>query len=166
MAWADLLVERLPMDQLLSEQHQTDALLADPLEPELLEEVSEFEVHYPHSRLLPGCEHVTEHEYVLLTVDPKNKEARRQVVQRNDGLLTPEETKREWAQCCHAMRKEIQTWVDINNISRKPREKARNIIDTRWVLKWKWDTPTSVAHSTDAKKAVRVIRARLTLRGP
>ncbi len=40
MAEADLLVERPPMDQLLSEQHQTYALLADSLEPELLEEVS------------------------------------------------------------------------------------------------------------------------------
>ncbi len=85
---------------------------------------------------------MTEHEYVLLTVDPKNKEARRQVVQRNDDLLTPEETKREWAQCCQAMRKEIQTWVGLNNISRKPRDKARNIIDTRWVLKWECPTST------------------------
>ena len=127
--------------------------------------MSEYEVHYPYTRLIPGCEDVTEEQYVLFTVDPKNKEARRQVVQRNDDLLTPDETKKEWAQCCQAMRKEIQTWVDLNNISRKPRSEARNIIDTRWVLKWKWDTPPTDAHSTEKKEPVRVIRARLTLRG-
>merc|ERR1712012_830905 len=68
---------------------------------------------------------------------------------------------------CQAMLKELQTWQKLNCFSRKLRKDARNIIDTRWVIKWKWDQPTvSVADSGSSQaKSVRIIRARLTIRG-
>ena len=67
-----------------------------------------------------------------------------------------------------AMSKELQTWAKLKCFSRKPRKDARNIVDTRWVLKWKWEQPTTAAgsESQSAEAArVRVIRARLTIRG-
>ena len=65
------------------------------------------------------------------------------------------------------MDKELRTWVKLGRVSRKSRSQARNIIDTRWVLKWKWDQPTVSVHTTSktVQEAVRVIRARLTIRG-
>ena len=65
------------------------------------------------------------------------------------------------------MDKELRTRVKLGRTSRKPRPEARNIIDARWVLKWKWDQPTTSVHSNASRenKAVRVIRARLTIRG-
>ena len=65
------------------------------------------------------------------------------------------------------MLKELQTWNKLQCFSRRLRRDARNIIDTRWVLKWKWDYPTVDINKTaiaDAKP-VRIIRARLCIRG-
>ena len=42
---------------------------------------------------------------------------------------------------------------------------ARNVIDARWVLKWKWEYPTVDASSSAKAEPVKVIRARLCLRG-
>ena len=65
-----------------------------------------------------------------------------------------------------AMVSELQTWAKFQCFSRKLRKDARNIIDCRWVLKWKWEiAATSVADSTTKQESRRVIRARLTVRG-
>ena len=53
--------------------------------------------------------------------------------------------------------KELKTWHQLKCFSRKQRRHARNIIDTRWVLKFKWVEENG--------KQVRIIRARLTVRG-
>eukprot|EP00974_Lingulodinium_polyedra_P118899 11169078-Lingulodinium_polyedra.AAC.1 len=50
--------------------------------------------------------------------------------------------------------KELRAWQRYQCFSRKPRKHARNIIDARWVIKWKW--------VEDVGKQERVIRARLT----
>ena len=55
------------------------------------------------------------------------------------------------------MHKEFLTWVEYECFARHPRRSARNIIDTRWVLKWKWVKVNG--------QRVREIRARLTVRG-
>ena len=67
------------------------------------------------------------------------------------------------------MLKELQTWEKLKCFSRRPREGARNIIDVRWVIKYKYETPTMDAkaggsHRAEAKPE-RTIRARLTVRG-
>ena len=43
-------------------------------------------------------------------------------------------------------------------MSRRPRKGAQNVIDCRWVIKWKYETPPD-------GKSRRVIRCRLTVRG-
>eukprot|EP00974_Lingulodinium_polyedra_P101079 9792868-Lingulodinium_polyedra.AAC.1 len=50
--------------------------------------------------------------------------------------------------------KEMRAWQRYQCFPRKPRTHARNIIDVRWVIKWKW--------AEDVGKKERVIRARLT----
>ena len=86
-------------------------------------------------------------------------------VERDDALLTPEEVKQHWQEVLAAIQKELETWVDMECISRKPRAQARNIIDCKWVLKWKWETPAQAASDTTTAVKRRVIRARLCLRG-
>ena len=96
-----------------------------------------------------------------------NNTVKSSAISRDDDLLTSEEVKKHWPEVCQAMLKELQTWQKLKCFSRKQRKDARNIIDTRWVLKWKWEQPTvSVADSGSLQaEAVRVIRARLTIRG-
>ena len=107
-------------------------------------------------------------EFLIYKVGGKGS-VRTSVVKRDDDVLSPEEVKQHWTDVCKAMVKELQTWVKLGCISRKARSVARNVIDTRWVLKWKWDTPTVSVEGSRAEdkslKPVRVIRARLTIRG-
>ena len=66
------------------------------------------------------------------------------------------------------MLKELQTWANLKCFSRKRRADARNVIDVRWVVKFKWEVPTSDASGSghaEARAPVRTIRARLTVRG-
>ena len=70
------------------------------------------------------------------------------------------------------MLKELQTWAKLNCFSRGKRQGARNIIYVRWVIKVKWETPTSDVNKAasgnrpvDAQEAVRTNRASLTVRG-
>ncbi len=75
------------------------------------------------------------------------------VIERDTDLLTAEDVAAHAAKVSAAMLKELQTWKKYGCFSRKQRAQARNIIDTRWVLKWKY---------VDGE---RTIRARLTVRG-
>jgi hypothetical protein len=96
-------------------------------------------------------------------------EVRREIIQRDDDLLTAAQVKEHWKDVEASMLKELQTWAKLKCFSRKPRSQARNIIDTRWVYKFKWDQPTvditrGGGRQTEAA-ATRQIRARLTVRG-
>ena len=82
---------------------------------------------------------------------------RRIVVQRDDDLLTPDQVKEHWDEVQKARFKELGIWNDHKCFSRKLRRDAHNIIDTRWVIKFKWVQKDG--------KWVRIIRARLTVRG-
>ena len=104
------------------------------------------------------------HDIMVFKVD--NSRIKAQIVQRDDDNLTPEDIKTHWKDVCIAMQTELNTWVKLRCISRKLRKNARNIIDTRWVLRWKWEIPTSDATTQSGnKQAVKTIRARLTIRG-
>jgi len=83
--------------------------------------------------------------------------AKKAVIDRDTDLLTPSEMQSESAKVQEAMHKELLTWVKYECFTRHPRASARNVIDTRWVLKWKWVKVNG--------QKVRVIRARLTVRG-
>ena len=91
---------------------------------------------------------------------------RRAVVKRDDDILTPEEENRHRKEVDAAMLQELQTWAKFKCFSRKAKKAARNIIDCRWVLKWKHELIATEA-TTEAvqQKTRRVIRARLTVRG-
>ncbi|MFM7989941.1 MAG: hypothetical protein ACKPKO_62570, partial [Candidatus Fonsibacter sp.] len=89
-------------------------------------------------------------------------------VKRDDALLTQEEVQKHWSAVLVAIKQELETWVKYGCISRKSRKLARNIIDVKWVIKWKVEqTARSVQESQQSGPAVtqRVIRARLTIRG-
>ena len=89
------------------------------------------------------------------------------VVERADDLLTTQEEHDHWTEILAACQKELETWVKLKCISRKLRKDARNIVDVRWVYKWKFDQETQGFDELGKAKAIirRVIRARLCLRG-
>jgi hypothetical protein len=68
-------------------------------------------------------------------------------------FLTFEEALAYVEDCTAAMRDELKRWNRCNGFRRHPRALSQNILDSRWVLKWKL---------VDGK---RVIKARLTVRG-
>ena len=82
------------------------------------------------------------------------------VIDRDTDLLTASEYTENAALVRAAVHEELKTWVAHECFSRKPRKHATNIIDVKWVGKWK-----HVKSATDPTKTVRVIRMRLTLRG-
>ena len=109
-------------------------------------------------------------DQLLIYKTSKQSGTRRMVTQRDDDLLTPEETRQRWREVETAMLKELRTWAELKSFSRKPRHQASNVIDVRWVLKSKWEQPTTDARSggsgsTEAAKPVKTIRARLTVQG-
>ena len=110
-------------------------------------------------------------EKAVLRIGINNKSSgtdktRRTVVQRDDDVLTKEEEYKFKAEIEAAMLLELQTWAKFGCFSRKSRKGAKNVIDSRWVLKWKWEYDTISAGESDVKQtARRIIRARLTGRG-
>ena len=98
----------------------------------------------------------------------KAETTRRAVVQRDDDTLTPAQVDENWESVEKAMLEELLTWKKHQCFSRKPRAEARNIIDTKWVLKFKHEqasTDAQASTSTTTAQTKRVIRARLTVRG-
>ena len=82
------------------------------------------------------------------------------VIDRDTDLLTPAEYQENAEAVRAAVLEELTIWVQHGCFSRRPRKGATNIIDVRWVGKWK-----KIPHKTEPGKTVRVIRMRLTLRG-
>ena len=75
-------------------------------------------------------------------------------------------TPRKWQPQCSLN----LTWARLKCFSRRNRAMAKNIIDCRWVIKWKHEVAaTSVADASKQSGAItvskRVIRCRLTVRG-
>ena len=82
------------------------------------------------------------------------------VIDRDTDALTPEEYRTHAHEVRAAVLDELKTWVAHKCFSRRPRKGAWNIVDVRWVGKFK-----RVKAKHDPTKTVRVIRMRLTLRG-
>ena len=113
----------------------------------------------------PG-EYLVEHVYKSSSKH-KNKAKKKPVVDRADSDLTAADQAAHWPEVAAAMKNELATWIEYACISRKKRSDptCRNIIDCRWVVKWKLDQAVQdAASSTEAIKRW-VIRARLCLRG-
>ena len=75
------------------------------------------------------------------------------VIEREMNVLTLAEAMKHENEVKEAIYDELKRWTDLKGFVRYPRSQAKNIIDSRWVLKWKL---------VDNK---RVIKARLTARG-
>ncbi|CAK0867548.1 unnamed protein product [Prorocentrum cordatum] len=79
------------------------------------------------------------------------------VIERDENLLTAAE-KTEHREAVRAARlKELRHWAGFKAMSRISRKSANNLIDAKWVDKWKW---TQASDGT----MVRIIRCRLTVR--
>ena len=60
------------------------------------------------------------------------------VVERDDDLLTKDDLRKYPKEVASATLEELQTWIDHDCFRRRPRRGARNILDVRWVAKWKF----------------------------
>ena len=116
----------------------------------------ELAISPPMCNTVPDAPNVAEDEVLVLQTSAKSA-SRRIVVHRDDDLLTPEQVNEHWDEVQKARLKELTSWNDLKCFSRKLRRDAYNIIDTRWVIKFKW------VHNDG--EWVRIIRARLTVRG-
>ena len=63
--------------------------------------------------------------------------ARKTVVERAQNILTREEALQHEAACNKAMLEELQRWLILGAFERVGKKYASNVIDARWVLKWK-----------------------------
>ena len=81
-----------------------------------------------------------------------------EVIKRASDLLTKEEMVRHKPQVEAAILEELKIWNSYNCFKMVPRKGAVNIIDSRFVAKWKVKDPTKPYES-------RIIRMRMALRG-
>ena len=78
---------------------------------------------------------------------------KRTVVERANNILTRDEALQHEKQCNQAMLDELKRWLNLGAFERSPKKYASNVIDARWVLKWK------------TVNGERIISARLVVRG-
>ena len=84
--------------------------------------------------------------------------AKTTVIKRDTDILTKEEERTHWKELQAAMLEELKIWVKYKCFHMRPKQGARNIMDSRNVLKWKW-----IVDEQGNKK--RIIRRRMALRG-
>ena len=75
------------------------------------------------------------------------------VVERETNILAIEEAHQHEDEVRKAIYDELVRWNQRGGFKRFPKKQARNVLDSRWVLKWK------------KVDGMRVIKARLTARG-
>ena len=78
---------------------------------------------------------------------------KRTVVEREQNIVTLDEARAHSKECDKAMLDELTRLLNLGAFERCPRKHATNVIDARWVLKWK---------DVSGK---RIIQARLVVRG-
>ena len=78
---------------------------------------------------------------------------KRTVVERQNNILSIDEARQNQAAVDKAMMDELQRWSNLKAFERMPKALAHNVVDSRWVLKWK------------EVGGMRVIHARLVVRG-
>ena len=144
---------KLTTDTQFSESLSSANMFADH-EPESDERGAYVAIDaYGHmSKLLPDLERVPEvGEHAEIRI--YNTHTKKTIVQRDDDILTPEEELEHSQKVVQAILDELKTWQGFQCFERQKRSEARNVIDVRWVFKWK------------IKQGKRFIRARLCIRG-
>jgi Reverse transcriptase (RNA-dependent DNA polymerase). len=103
-----------------------------------------------------GQQQPYEHSYAIvhqhLLVNKKT------VVERDTDLLTREEIEKHREEVAAAILAELKTWLKYECFCREKKATARNIVDCKWVIKWKHEVLPDGSTR-------RIIRARLTIRG-
>ena len=79
------------------------------------------------------------------------------VIERDTDDLTNEELITHREAVTTAIATEVKTWQHYKCFPRRAKQGARNVIDCRWVIKWKFV-------QDDGGQMVFIIRARLTVR--
>ena len=73
-------------------------------------------------------------------------------------MLTREELKKHEEEVAAAILPELKTWIKFECFCRRKKATARNVVDCKWVIKWKHEVLPD-------ESSRRIIRARLTIRG-
>ena len=153
--------------------NQVSDLLELPLVEELKRETrDELDYRLPLSLFTASLDEVTLAEpsdeahasYVELAVYPPMTNTLGSLPRKpQPGEIVLPQLKEHWPEVKKAMLKEFQTWAKLRCSSRKARSSARNIIDVRWVVKFKWEVPTSDvcgSRQAEACAPASTIRAR------
>eukprot|EP00971_Amphidinium_carterae_P057852 1144219-Amphidinium_carterae.1 len=90
-----------------------------------------------------------------MTGDGIHTTEKRESITRGDDALTTTEMQQLSAAVKKAMLDELLRWLHFKCFSMRPRRQSANIVDIRWIIKWKYE----------GHPPVRNIRARLTVRG-
>ena len=122
--------------------------LTEPVEVQLSPQMSML-LMPTDGETLPELRHAD--EYYVVRVYPSG--VKRTVVEREQNIISREEALKHEKQCNQAMLDELKRWLNLGAFERVSKKHAGNVIDARWVLKWK------VVNSE------RIIQARLVVRG-
>ena len=74
-------------------------------------------------------------------------------IEKDSHILSQADAQQHAPECIRAMRDELQRWRDCGGFGRMPRRLSKNLLDSRWVLKWAWDGQKWI------------VKARMTVRG-
>jgi len=122
--------------------------LTEPVEVQLSPQMS-WLLTPTDGETLPELRHAD--EYYVVRVYPSG--VKRTVVEREQNIISREEALKHEKECNQAMLDELKRWLNLGAFERVSKKHAGNVIDARWVLKWK------VVNSE------RIIQARLVVRG-
>ena len=152
----DILPQRVPPDTNVELEVSSSFLVAhaDPADVEFVE-IAFGHTWGPMFDDLPR--EAEEGETILLRVY-LNSPVKKTVIERDTDDLTREELVLHRDMVITAIATELKTWHHYKCFSRRKRAGARNVIDCRWVIKWKF------VQQPDGQMK-RTIRARLTVRG-
>jgi len=140
-------VEREIPDATLGGEPSPTSVQQGPLEVMLSRQMSLLMVPSDGEQLPP----LSDGEHYVVQFYPSG--AKKTVVEREHNILTREEALQHEAACNKAMLDEMQRWANLGAFERMPKKCASNVIDARWVLKWK------------VVQDQRIIKARLVVRG-
>ena len=88
------------------------------------------------------------------------------VIDRDTDLLTAQEYQENKKAVSAAVLEELNVWIKHGCFHRRPRKGAYNVLDVKWVGKWKWVKATLRPGDTpNQPRKVRIVRMRMTLRG-
>ena len=107
-------------------------------------------------KVIVDDEHMANDEWVALQVPTVG--SKQAVIQRQTDLLTKDEFHQHEQEVPAAILEELRIWVKHNCFGRAPRKGAKNILDSRFVGKWKI---IKIPSQPDR----RIIRMRMAVRG-